>query len=659
MNVSTAVQPGRASPVAVRDLLRLALGLILGGIALWLALRGAAIGGLRSALGRADVFWILLALGSVLLTLAVAVVRWRILFHPESAGLSWGNLAAAFLVGQMLNIMLPLRLGEVARGYWLSRSEGIPLGRALGTIGVEKLADLASIGLAAVALVVLAAVPPWVQAPGRVLVITGALAVAGILVLAASRSWLLQSAARVAQRWPRPVGGRVIEIVETILQGSRAVHSWKASVSVGLLSILVPLLAASTNYLLFVAFRLPLPLVAALLLLISLQVANTLVSVPGTVGVFHYVTVLTLGAYSVDHDTALAYALVLYIVALVPKFCRRRADGLRPARDDRRHVRLEKSRRRRLTGRALQRSDHKAVIFIGDLAALAAAVVTALWLWSITAGFGFSPSFLTAHAIWFLAVPAWTLALAPAYGVRISLSVYDTIVRLVQAAALLLGAYLALYFYSPRYQLPRLMGLYVLWDGFLLVLAWRLIFAWFFSRDLFARRVLIVGAGEPGLTALRLLRDFDFRNSTVVALLDAPGARAETTAGYRAPSPGSIPPRRERSRPGRRSKDCLSSRRRRHCSNARANWRSTKSSWLIPAPSPISFRRWSNATSSASRSRPCRRSTKTCCTVCPCSTWNRAGSSHRSSSRCGRRTRRWSPSAPPTWSARRSGWPDS
>ncbi len=81
----------------------------------------------------------------------------------------------------------------------------------------------------------------------------------------------------------------------------------------------MPLLAASTNYLLFVAFRLPLPLVAALLLLISLQVANTLVSVPGNLGVFHYVTVLTLGAYSVDHDAALAYAIVLYIVALVPK----------------------------------------------------------------------------------------------------------------------------------------------------------------------------------------------------------------------------------------------------------------------------------------------------------------------------------------------------
>jgi uncharacterized protein (TIRG00374 family) len=320
VNARSEVQPAPASPPdVVRDLWRLGLGLIVGALAVWLALRGANIGGLRSAIGRADAFWILLALGTVLLTVAVAILRWRILFHPESASLSWTNLTAAFLVGQMLNITLPIRLGEMARAYWLSRAEDIPMARALGTIGVEKLADLAGVGLTAVALLVLAAVPPWVQSPGRVLVITGAIAAAAMLFLAAGRRRLLQAITRAAQRWPRAFGRRVIGLVETTLEGSRAVDSWKASAGVGLLTILVPLLAASTNYLLFIAFRLTLPPVAALLLLVSLQVANTIVSVPGNLGVFHYVTVLTLGAYAVDRDAALAYSIVLYIVALIPK----------------------------------------------------------------------------------------------------------------------------------------------------------------------------------------------------------------------------------------------------------------------------------------------------------------------------------------------------
>ena len=40
---------------------------------------------------------------------------------------------------------------------------------------------------------------------------------------------------------------------------------------------------------------------------------------PGNVGVFHYLTVLVLSAFSVDRQVAVGYALVLYFVALVPK----------------------------------------------------------------------------------------------------------------------------------------------------------------------------------------------------------------------------------------------------------------------------------------------------------------------------------------------------
>ena len=79
------------------------------------------------------------------------------------------------------------------------------------------------------------------------------------------------------------------------------------------------LLAASTNYLLFVAFGFELPALAALFLLVVLQVGNSAVSVPGNLGVFHYLTILALAAYGIDRERALAYAIVLYAVALLPK----------------------------------------------------------------------------------------------------------------------------------------------------------------------------------------------------------------------------------------------------------------------------------------------------------------------------------------------------
>lgn len=79
------------------------------------------------------------------------------------------------------------------------------------------------------------------------------------------------------------------------------------------------------------------------------------------------------------------------------------------------------------------------MILLGDLAALSGAVVMSIWLWSFTAGFLFSAGFLRDHAVWFLAVLAWALALAQAYSIGTVLSVGDIIARLLQGAALLPG----------------------------------------------------------------------------------------------------------------------------------------------------------------------------------------------------------------------------
>ena len=100
---------------------RIGAGLAIGGVALWLASRGTDSGALRAGLAAARTSWVVLAVASVFLTVAAGVIRWRILFHPQSHERSWQTLTAAFVVGQMLNIVLPLRIGQVVRAGWVSR----------------------------------------------------------------------------------------------------------------------------------------------------------------------------------------------------------------------------------------------------------------------------------------------------------------------------------------------------------------------------------------------------------------------------------------------------------------------------------------------------------------------------------------------------------
>jgi hypothetical protein len=58
---------------------------------------------------------------------------------------------------------------------------------------------------------------------------------------------------------------------------------------------------------------------AALVLLVALQLGTALISVPGNLGVFHAITVLVLTRFDVDQTSAVAYAIVLYAVAIIPK----------------------------------------------------------------------------------------------------------------------------------------------------------------------------------------------------------------------------------------------------------------------------------------------------------------------------------------------------
>jgi exopolysaccharide biosynthesis polyprenyl glycosylphosphotransferase len=178
----------------------------------------------------------------------------------------------------------------------------------------------------------------------------------------------------------------------------------------------------------------------------------------------------------------------------------------------------------RVLPRGLQASEHRALLAAGDAIAAVAAVVVALWLWSIPAGGRFSAGFVSAHAWWFLAAAFWMVAAAiPAAPASIAFSLRRTMASLARGAAILLIAYGAWYFYAPRGVLPRLVVLYFLWEAVLLTLAWRLIFVTVFSRQRFRQRAIIVGSGPAAALALATIRQHRARQADVVGFVPEPG----------------------------------------------------------------------------------------------------------------------------------------
>jgi len=298
---------------------RIVVGAGLGTLALWLAFREIDWPTLGTALRNIHYTLAALALLSVLTVLLMSTARWRLLFYPDHQGLPWRGLFNGIVLAQMLNIIIPARLGDVARAYALPVSERISKVRILATVVIEKTIDLGVVGLSVFLLLLTVSLPPWLRNSGKALLVTILVAVCVVVILGFRGSLLLAWVERQLQRFPGAWGVRFTGYTRSMLDGFSSVRYPRISFYVWGLSFLMMVVAATTNYILFIALDLRLPPIAALFLLVVLQIGIAPPSLPGKIGVFHYLVVLGLSVYSVDKSVALSYAIVLYVVALLPK----------------------------------------------------------------------------------------------------------------------------------------------------------------------------------------------------------------------------------------------------------------------------------------------------------------------------------------------------
>lgn len=300
--------------------MRVLIGSIIGLIALWLAFRGESPEALMGAVRQADPWWTSAALASIGLSLALVTLRWRVLFgHPDGGAPRLGPLFNALVLGQAINIALPIRVGELVRVLVVYRAGGQTIERTFVSVVAERLMDTGVVALAAAWLTLQFTVPPWLAGPVRVVTIAGLIAAGlGVATMLAGRRvalFLRLKVESLAHQGVARFARRSASVVEDAAQLRRP-RTLGAALA---LSVAILLSSVFTNYLLFQAFHLTIPPAAAVLVLMVLQVGSAPVSTPGNLGVFQYLTVLALGVYSVDRTTAVAYSMVLYVIAYGPK----------------------------------------------------------------------------------------------------------------------------------------------------------------------------------------------------------------------------------------------------------------------------------------------------------------------------------------------------
>jgi glycosyltransferase 2 family protein len=276
---------------------------------------------LRSAMDGRGLFW--LAASAVIMTvgLMARAVRWRLLL---SGGLPFWRAFHIMNIAYLVNGLLPLRIGEVARMWLASRgSSGVPMLRTASTVIVERMLDLLAVVLFVAAGLAFASdsVPPQLRATGGFMGMVAAVGFLGLVFLASQRDLAQKILAFLVKRLPFLGRLKLAEWLDHFLDGLKPL-THPASLANALLWTAISWgLSFTYGYTLMLIFYPQGDAVATLLFIAAASFAVALPAVPGNIGTYELSILLGLSALGyTDTDAgmavATAFALVVHFLNL-------------------------------------------------------------------------------------------------------------------------------------------------------------------------------------------------------------------------------------------------------------------------------------------------------------------------------------------------------
>lgn len=285
------------------------LGLAIGAVALYGAIRGLDLLALEEVLRSGRYGWLFPALAALTVSVGARAVRWRILLN-DPPGLPFSRLWNVLNIGYLVTHLVPFRMGELARVLLLARHPQTPAGLVAMSIVVEHVLDLVAVlGLAGLAL----AARPEALGMGVLsragIGLTG-IALAGLVVGAFRPRWALGLTQWATRPLPRRLRAWVLRETEAALAGLQVLRSPRAL----LLALVWSLVAwGAVTAQLYAVMHIFLDAPdgrVALLTTVALTFGMLVPSTPGYVGVVQGITVGVMGGFGVPQAAAFSISVV-------------------------------------------------------------------------------------------------------------------------------------------------------------------------------------------------------------------------------------------------------------------------------------------------------------------------------------------------------------
>lgn len=269
-------------------------------------------------LAHVDWKWVLVGMFFDVLSYGAQALRWKWLLHPFGK-VKVTHAVRAVFAGLFANLIFPLRPGEVLRSYLLSNSEEISLGKVLGSVGVERLVDLiiAVASLAVVSLMV--DLSHFRKVADTLAIVTLVLLAVVVIVIYYLEVKLAKDPNFGAA--PRQLPGRLMGALLGLHSMGTAVSFYPAVLA----SLLMPFCQVLGLWAMMTAYGLKLPatghsmpFLAAIVVLLVINLGVSLPNAPANVGSYQFFCVLGLSVFGVDKTTSTSFSIFAFLALTIP-----------------------------------------------------------------------------------------------------------------------------------------------------------------------------------------------------------------------------------------------------------------------------------------------------------------------------------------------------
>ncbi len=268
-------------------------------------------------LQKTNIIYILVVFFLFIYSVHVRAKRWQLLLKPMVA-LPVSPLFSATIIGYFGNSVLPFRMGELLRGYSLSKDCSLSVSSIMGTIILDRVLDMAGLFVFSVFFVVVFPLETWLKI-GLIVIAVIVLVALFIIIILSKKKQNWNNFSRKILSQSKSGINILIKIIINIVNGFIQLGESKDKRIISFYTIYLWVIYFFCVYLVVLAVGVELSWAQAGLLLIATTLSISVPAAPGYVGTYHAVVIyMMVSVFGKEQGISQSLAIILHGVGFIP-----------------------------------------------------------------------------------------------------------------------------------------------------------------------------------------------------------------------------------------------------------------------------------------------------------------------------------------------------